>query len=60
MRARKGHGVYGKKTGKMRKHSARFIGHKRQLTALDCTLCPGSGGKPESPAQRAADRGAAS
>lgn len=42
VRARKGHSVYRKKIGKMRKHSTRFIGHKLQLTALDCTLCPGS------------------
>ena len=42
VRARKGHSVYGKKIGKTRKHSARFIGHKLQLTALDCTFCPGS------------------
>lgn len=34
--------MYRKKTGKTRKHSAGFIGHKLQLTALDCTLCPGS------------------
>lgn len=42
LKARKGHSVYGKKIGKTRKHSARFIGHKLQLTVLDFTLCPGS------------------
>lgn len=60
LRARKGHSVYGKKIGKTRKHSARFIGHKLQLRALDFTLCPGSGGKPASTAQMDAYRGAAS